>query len=69
MSVDVSANPAFHPGIPKPLFKTKALRLPDRMIWDVSSDGKKFLLPIPVGANNAATPLTVVLNWQAGLKK
>ena len=27
MSVDVSANPAFHPGIPKPLFKTKARRV------------------------------------------
>jgi hypothetical protein len=69
MSVDVSANPTFHPGIPKPLFKTKAQRLTDRMIWDVSPDGKKFLLPIPVAANTTAPPLTVVLNWQAGLKK
>ncbi len=51
MSVDVSANQVFHPGIPKPLFKPKAQRLSDRMIWDVSPDGKKFLLPIPVAAN------------------
>jgi hypothetical protein len=43
----VSANPAFQPGIPKPLFKTKARQArPDRMLWDVSADGKKFLLPI-----------------------
>ena len=68
MSVDITTNPAFQPGIPKPLFKTKARRLPNRMIWDVSPDGKKFLLPIPVGAD-AAAPLTVLLNWQAGLKK
>ena len=67
MSVDISANPAFHPGIPKPLFKTKAQPLVDRMIWDVSPDGKKFLLPIPVATT--ASSFTVVLNWQAGLKK
>jgi hypothetical protein len=36
--------------------------------WDVSSDGKKFLLPIAVPAN-AEAPYTIVLNWTSLLKK
>jgi hypothetical protein len=38
------------------------------LLWDVTSGGKRFLLPAPSLAT-AATPFTVVLNWQAGLKK
>jgi hypothetical protein len=34
----------------------------------ISPDGQKFLVPVAVGAN-AAAPYTVVLNWQATLKK
>jgi hypothetical protein len=36
--------------------------------YEVSRDGERFLMPAtPSGA--AAPPLTVVLNWQAQLKK
>jgi Tol biopolymer transport system component len=36
--------------------------------YEVSNDGQRFLTPVlPGGAS--APPLTVVLNWQAGLKK
>jgi hypothetical protein len=38
------------------------------MGWDVSPDGKKFLLPILTGAS-ASAPYTVVLNWTSLLKK
>jgi len=34
----------------------------------VASDGRRFLVSKPVG-DTAAIPFTVVLNWQAGLKK
>jgi hypothetical protein len=33
-----------------------------------ASDGKRFLVAMPVGQNSAA-PYTVVLNWQTALKK
>jgi hypothetical protein len=38
------------------------------LFWDVSSDGKRFLMAAP-SASSAQQPFTVVLNWQAGLKK
>jgi hypothetical protein len=33
----------------------------------VTADGKKFLFREPVG--EATAPITVVLNWSAGLKR
>jgi eukaryotic-like serine/threonine-protein kinase len=64
MAVDVSTTGVFQAGIPKPLFK-----VPTGVIfWDVTPDGKRFLLPAPSAASPAAA-LTVVLNWEALLKK
>jgi hypothetical protein len=39
--------------------------------WDVSSDGKQFMMLVPPnqGQQTGSTPITVVLNWQADLKK
>ena len=64
MAVDVDTSGIFRAGIPKPLFKLPA----GVLFWDVTSDGKRFILPAP-SATNAAPPFTVVLNWQAALKK
>jgi hypothetical protein len=33
----------------------------------VTGDGKRFIFREPVG--ESATPITVVLNWNAGLKR
>ncbi len=64
MSVDISAKPAFEAGVPKPLFQ-----LPPGFIGgDVTADGRRFLIGVPV-AQTAAVPFTVVLNWQTALKK
>jgi Tol biopolymer transport system component len=64
MSVDVSTvRGEFHAATPKPLFKVVNA---DR--WDVTSDGTRFLVAVPV-EQDSRTPFTVVLNWQAGLKK
>jgi len=69
MAVDVTPNPVFQPGTAKRLFKPDGLASAAAgSSWDVSPDGKKFLLPIPVAANSAA-PVTVVLNWTSLLKK
>jgi hypothetical protein len=35
--------------------------------WAPSPDGKRFLFLVP--ENQEVAPFTVVLNWQAGLKK
>jgi len=64
MAVEVKTTPTFEPGTPKPLFKINA----GSLYWEVSPDGQHFLVPLLMGANSAA-PYTVVLNWQAELRK
>jgi hypothetical protein len=72
MAVDVTAGAVFQPGTPKPLFQAPFNPDEESMgsklfsIWDVTSDGNRFLLATPAGEK---TPFNVVLNWQAGLKK
>jgi hypothetical protein len=63
MSVDVSTTPVFRAGAPKPMYK-----FPAPVNWDVTADGQRFLFAVPVG-QNSASPYTVVLNWQAVLKR
>jgi eukaryotic-like serine/threonine-protein kinase len=65
MSVEVSTTPVFQAGVPKPLFKDPGGSF---WKWDVTADGQRFLFAAPVGENSAA-PYTVVLNWQAALKR
>jgi eukaryotic-like serine/threonine-protein kinase len=64
MSVDISAKPIFKAGAPRPLFQ-----LPPGFIGgDVTADGRRFLIGVPV-AESASVPFTVVVNWQTILKK
>jgi eukaryotic-like serine/threonine-protein kinase len=66
MAVEISANPAFSAGVPKALFQ--APRYPSFVSenhWDVTRDGKRYLF----AAQSTQAPFTVVVNWQAGLKK
>jgi hypothetical protein len=39
-----------------------------RQQYDVSLDGQRFLINVPV-AEGSSSPITLVLNWTAGLKK
>ncbi len=78
MAVDVKAGGApsgpFEAGSPRPLFATRALAVsfvftvsgPSSYV--VSADGQRFLVTTPV-EEAAPTPIHVVLNWAAGLKK
>jgi len=64
MSVSITSKPVFQAGGPRPLFQ-----LPSGFIGgDVTADGKRFLIGVPVG-QSASLPFTVVLNWQTALKK
>jgi Tol biopolymer transport system component len=69
VAVDINAaGGGFRAGIPKMLFDT-VLTAPFAWYnYAPSADGRRFLMAAPV-EHEAALPLTVVLNWQAGLKK
>jgi serine/threonine protein kinase len=56
--------PAFKPGIPTQLFAA-----PADAGWDVTADGKRFFMAVPPNQKATDEPITVVLNWQAELKK
>jgi eukaryotic-like serine/threonine-protein kinase len=66
MAVDVNGSgAAFQMGTPRQLFQT-----PARTAFDVTADGKRFLMTVSPGqAQHTPTPITIVLNWQADLKK
>ena len=64
MAVDIDATHGLKAGTPKPLFQ-----LPEGAFnWDVSPDGERFLINVPV-IKSSSVPLSVVVNWTAGLKK
>jgi eukaryotic-like serine/threonine-protein kinase len=68
MEVDITTSPAFRAGVPRVLFQTPQTSISTlAYAWDVTPDGKRFLLPETT--QEGRTPFTVVLNWQAGLKK
>jgi hypothetical protein len=60
MGVEIATSPAFRAGNPHPF----GLASPGG--WDCATDGKRFL---GLSAKSGLQPYTVVLNWQAGLKK
>jgi dipeptidyl aminopeptidase/acylaminoacyl peptidase len=64
MAVDVIPGPRFQAGTPSPLFQTP----PGTLAFDVTADGKRFLLVTPAGPS-ASVPFTVVLNWTASSRE
>jgi serine/threonine protein kinase len=62
--------PTLEPGSPDPLFDLHLTGLGNTIAfqYDVTADGKRFLVNT-TAASSGAQPLTVVVNWQAGLKK
>jgi Tol biopolymer transport system component/predicted Ser/Thr protein kinase len=67
MAVDVKSGPKFDPGVPRSLFDVGTDFTAYGDGYDVGNDGR-FLIPVSV-EQSGAHPITVVLNWQAGLKK
>ena len=57
----------FEIGAVKPLFETHALN-GFRNPYGVSADGQRFLINT-IPEQDASAPITIVLNWTAGLKK
>ncbi|HEY8130503.1 MAG TPA: hypothetical protein VII12_01315, partial [Thermoanaerobaculia bacterium] len=68
MAVDVSVHgDEFTAGVPRVLFPVKIKGI-NGSLYDVSADGKRFLINTPVEQAEIA-PLTLVQNWAASLKK
>jgi len=61
----IATNPEFRPGEPQPLgFSADP---PSEAEWDNTADGRRFLVAAP--KSSKSEPYTVILNWQAGMKK
>ena len=56
MSVPTAPSVPLNPGVPKNLFRMTGSR------WDLSSDGSRFLIGLPL--DEATQSFTTVLNWQ-----
>jgi len=63
MAVDVNASPTFQSGAPHRLFDALAT-----FVVDAAADGKRFLVSLPQ-QESGPQAITVVLNWQAALKR
>ncbi|HEV8232422.1 MAG TPA: protein kinase, partial [Thermoanaerobaculia bacterium] len=62
-SVEIRTAPSFQASVPRDLFAT-----PRAQGSDVTRDGRRMIVNMPA-AEVAPTPMTIVLNWTAGLKK
>jgi Tol biopolymer transport system component len=74
MAAEVSLTPTFSARVPKALFTVPILgggAPVNTTRYDVTADGQKFLITSLTTESTGAPspPFTVVLNWQAGLKK
>jgi hypothetical protein len=75
VAVNVHAG-ALDVGAVQPLFETHAMTEGDYnptiapgFPYDVSADGQRFLINTALQQTTSAPPITLVVNWPAGLKK
>ena len=67
MAVDLGTTSGFEAGAPRALFETRLKGLQGRR-YDISPDGKRFLLNSMIGEVKS-NPMTLVQNWAARLEK
>jgi Tol biopolymer transport system component len=61
---------SFEPAAPQPLFEAHLAQVSAPLFeYDVTADGKRFLLNTVAGSLAAVPLLNVVVNWDVGLKK
>jgi hypothetical protein len=69
MAVPVKIGGSFESGVPKPLFAIRTKSSPGRN-FDVSGDGRRFLVNAPVGQEKMSSPPIVLLqNWTSAMKR
>jgi len=71
MAVDIKAGAqTFDRGTPQVLFESRSFATGTTSFeYAVTSDGKRFLMPVSAGTQGETPPLTVVVNWLAWVKK
>jgi serine/threonine-protein kinase len=73
MAVSVQTGPTFSPGTPKANFRSTYVGLTSGTPWDISPDGKQFLMMKELGprasAFGAPPEISIVLNWFEELKQ
>jgi serine/threonine-protein kinase len=73
MAVSVETGPAFSLGTPKALFRGTYVGLVSDAGWDISPDGKRFLMmkepQSTTAAGGATMKINIVLNWFEELKQ
>ncbi|MBZ5583082.1 MAG: protein kinase [Acidobacteriia bacterium] len=71
VGVEVFSGSSFKAGVPRALFLVPSVWVVDdgaAWTWDLTRGGQRFLFST-ISAEDKPAPLTVVLNWQAELKK
>ena len=69
MSADVNpAGATFEASSPKTLFQTQVDTANISNRYDVSRDGQRFLMSLPV-ENTVSPPITVITNWLVGIER
>ncbi|HJW14977.1 MAG TPA: protein kinase [Thermoanaerobaculia bacterium] len=68
MAVPVKTGEAFEPGTAAPLFEIRLRNDPTRH-YDVSADGQRFLVNMPLGEETSSPPISLVQNWTALLRQ
>ena len=68
VTVPVSTGATFKAGLPERLFDAGLFPLTTRNRYSVTQDGERFLLLSPI-TGESIRPISVVLNWQAGLER
>jgi hypothetical protein len=65
------ARPSFEAGTPQPLFEARLARAfnPDMFEYDVTADGKRFLLDTSSAGPASPPTLNVVLNWSRSIPR
>ena len=70
MAVDIATEPTFTAGIPRELFKGKYVGTFPVRNYDVTPDGRRFLMVQGPGQSaEAVTQIHLVLNWFEELKR
>jgi Tol biopolymer transport system component len=67
MAVDVKAEDTFENAVPRVLFESRVKSSPGWQ-YDVTSDGQRFLIDADL-TDASSAPITLVLNWTAGVKR
>jgi Tol biopolymer transport system component len=67
MSVPIDSGATFSAGTPQALFQARLQLITARGHYHPAPDGQRFLTLAPLG-RDAILPMTVVLNWTAGLR-